>query len=120
MVNSPEADFILRQRLPLSYLAYEDSRKTHHLAGLGGEPDSDNACGSHKGERDAPRSTLFPFGSPQSVGQGCPDNCHLNRLVAVQYAEHGNLPTGCEGRRRVLPRRLDRKLPMPLGGAVGA
>jgi hypothetical protein len=66
---------------------------THHLAVLGGEPDCDNACGSHKGERDEPHSTLFPFGSPQSVGKGCPDNCHLYRL-----AESNTLNTGTSQR----------------------
>ena len=36
----------------------------------------------------------FLSGTPQNVGIGCRGNCHLHRLAAVQYAEHGKLPTG--------------------------
>jgi len=119
MVNPPEADVILRRMPPLSYLAYEDSRLTQHCARLSVEPDSGEERAPHKGERDAPRTTLFPVGDPQSVGIGCRGNCHLQRLAAVQYAEHGKFPEGCQGRRRVPLRRLGGNLPMPLGMAVG-
>jgi hypothetical protein len=68
----------------------------HHLVDMGDEPDRDLATLGRTREIEVNLALpSIQSGCPQRVGKGCPGNCHLNRLVEVQDAEHGKFPEGC-------------------------